>query len=54
VDALLGEEVTDVACGRRHVVAVTSDDQQPIFTWGTDSDGCLGRLKGYLHETALF
>jgi alpha-tubulin suppressor-like RCC1 family protein len=39
VDALLGEEVIDVACGSRHVVALTSDAQQPVYTWGVNSAG---------------
>ena len=42
VDALLGEEVVDVACGARHVVALTSDAESPVYTWGQDSKGCLG------------
>ena len=44
VDALLGEEVVDVACGWNHVVVLTSDAENPIFTWGIDTNGCLGKL----------
>ena len=44
VDALLGEEVIDVACGWNHVVVLTSDAENPIFTWGIDTNGCLGKL----------
>ena len=44
MDALLGEEVVDVACGWNHVVVLTSDAENPIFTWGIDTNGCLGKL----------
>ena len=43
VDTLLGEEVVDVACGARHVVVLTNDAENPVYTWGRDSAGCLGK-----------
>lgn len=48
VDALLGEEVVDVACSDRHVIALTSDNQTPIYTWGKNTSGCLGIKISYL------
>ena len=40
VEALLGDEVTHVACSDRHVLAVTN--KKNLFSWGRNEDGCLG------------
>ena len=40
VEALLGEEVSDVACSDKHVLAMTNGKE--VFAWGRNEDGCLG------------
>ena len=40
VEALLGEEITSVACSDKHVVVVANGNK--VFSWGRNEDGCLG------------
>ena len=40
VETLLGFEVTSVACGASHVVAITNEHE--VFTWGRGDNGRLG------------
>ncbi|KAI6234447.1 Protein kinase domain-containing protein [Aphelenchoides fujianensis] len=40
VDALLRENIADIACGDEHIVAVTESGQ--VFVWGCGADGRLG------------
>lgn len=40
VDGLDGVKVVDVACGRQHSVALSSDGE--VYTWGFGKDGALG------------
>ncbi len=49
----LGEEVIDVACGWRHVIALSSDSEHPVHTWGTDKAGCLGNLTTLIYIARL-
>ena len=43
VEALLGDDVVEVAAGPSHVVVVTNEGE--AWAWGTDTGGCLGRGK---------
>ena len=40
MEALLGEEITSVACSDKHVMAVAN--RTDIFSWGHNQEGCLG------------
>lgn len=40
VEALLGEEVINISCSDRHVLALTNSCE--IFAWGRNENGCLG------------
>ena len=40
VEALLGEEITSVACSDKHIVVVANSTD--VFTWGRNEEGCLG------------
>ena len=40
VEALIGSEVMDLACGSNHAVALTTD--QELFSWGIGDNGRLG------------
>ena len=40
VEALLGDDITDLSTGDKHVAVVTSDGE--VFTWGVAVSGCLG------------
>ncbi|KAI6208318.1 Protein kinase domain-containing protein [Aphelenchoides besseyi] len=40
VDALLRENISDIACGDEHIIAVTESGQ--VYVWGCGADGRLG------------
>ena len=40
VEALLGDDITDISAGDKHVAVVTADGE--VFTWGEAASGCLG------------
>ena len=52
MEALLGEEITSVACSDKHVMAVAN--RTDIFSWGRNEDGCLGLGGKYRVNQNLF
>ena len=46
MEALLGEEITSVACSDKHVLAVANGNE--VFSWGRNEEGCLGLGGRYI------
>lgn len=45
IEELLSQDTVHVACGEKHVVAITSGEGGGVFTWGYGKYGCLGSGK---------
>ena len=45
LEELLSQDTVGVACGERHVVAITSGEGGGVFSWGYGKYGCLGNSK---------